>query len=60
MNYKRCDECGAYLDFNEKCTCREERHITEQKWKSMTKADRDGQIRLLPNTITTEGDYINE
>lgn len=59
MSY-RCEYCGAYLDPGEHCECREERKVTAEKWKSMTKADKDGQIRLLPNTITTEGDYINE
>jgi uncharacterized C2H2 Zn-finger protein len=53
MFYRRCPDCGAYLDPGEQCSCHEERLIEmERKEKAtafvekMMKEERNGQLRL--------------
>lgn len=52
MFYKRCNLCGAYLDVSEICNCEEEKEERRKKYESMTKKDKDGQIRFI---LTTKG-----
>ena len=54
MYCKRCELCGAYLDFSEVCDCQEEKEIKREalaaKWRSMTKTESNGQIKFLLTT----------
>ncbi|MBO4520725.1 MAG: hypothetical protein J5787_05915 [Alphaproteobacteria bacterium] len=54
--FKVCEYCGAALDFGETCDCKREAESQAEKWRSMTKQETTGQIRLLPEIITKERD----
>lgn len=42
----QCPLCGAYLDFGEKCDCREEKDKNIKKIASVLTESSDGQIAL--------------
>ena len=44
-NY-RCDNCGAYLDPGERCTCRDTHEKNLQMVDELLSEDRDGQMIL--------------
>lgn len=53
MFYRRCPDCGAYLDPGERCICHDEHMIrAKQKRKAaaniekMIQEERNGQLRL--------------
>ena len=50
MKFKRCEICGAHLDFSEKCDCQEISARNAAKWEKMTKEESGGQLCLLPET----------
>lgn len=56
MYYKKCDACGANLDFNEVCDCQKEKdypHTTE------ISPNKDADINLHNNSITPKSQQIN-
>lgn len=56
--FNTCAFCGATLDPGEHCLCIEEteqkRQAQAQKWQSMTKEEKTGQIRLLADIYNTK------
>ena len=50
--FKTCAYCGAHLDFSEKCDCQEISARNAEKWRGMTRTERDGQIKIILTTST--------
>lgn len=53
MFYKRCPDCGAYLDPGEHCSCHEERAVMQEEREKaveyigkMMQEEKNGQLRL--------------
>lgn len=46
MKYWTCPLCGANLDHNEKCNCREEAERKNEIYKKCVKVDASKQLRL--------------
>jgi len=45
-----CPDCGAHLDFGEKCDCRQEREKREQEYKQSMpplKTEKGGQLSWI-------------
>ena len=47
----KCPFCGFYLDYGEKCDCREEKKQKLEKMESLLSSDSDGQIKLRLENI---------
>jgi len=50
--FKTCAYCGATLDPNEICDCHREAEAQAEKWRGMTRTERDGQIKIILTTST--------
>lgn len=48
--YNICPICGATLDPNEVCLCKQESEERAARWEKMTKEESGGQLCLLPET----------
>lgn len=55
MKFRTCPECGASLDFGERCDCRRESEERARKWEQLTKTEHGGQIAMLPDRLKENG-----
>ena len=55
MKFITCPECGAALDFGERCDCRRESEERARKWEQITKTEHGGQIAFMPVTEKENG-----
>lgn len=54
MKFRTCPECGAALDFGEKCDCRARSEQNAKAWEQITRTEKGGQIVLMPSELTKE------
>ncbi|MCM1400330.1 MAG: hypothetical protein NC225_12715 [Clostridium sp.] len=50
MFFRICQHCGAHLDPDEKCDCREKERLELEEYEKQIKTEQDGQIAFALET----------